>query len=117
MGKEKDYEVNAASKEIDMLKEDITSLRRTIGGYITCVSKQKREIADLKAQLAIASKPNEDLNNEYEALKVRYEELDKDRGELARTVVRLRDELAQANEKLQATREFLELPWYRRIFA
>lgn len=106
--------------ENEDLRNEIVSLRRTVGGYITCVGKQKKEIADLKSALDLAKGQCDELSTKNKGL-------DEERDELVKTVKKLTESVnEQAKQKDDAKRQmefykaryeyYMNLPWYKKIF-
>lgn len=120
-------------------KKEITSLRHTIGGYITQMARAKKEISNLKADYELAFKSVERLKNESLENKAKVkecniasqklkDEYDEQIRELKRKIVVLKNDIE--NEKIHTNEAertldfyknnyeyFKNLPWYKRIFA
>lgn len=139
-----DEKMNAYD-EIDLLKlanedakKEITSLRRTIGGYITQMARAKKELSNLKADYELAKKSVNDLTKvslENKAMVkeciTREQETEESYKEQIRVldhqILKLTEDLADIKtQKDEAERTmifykenyeyFKSLPWYKRIF-
>jgi len=124
---------------LDKAKKEITSLRHTIGGYITQAARAKKEISNLKADYELAKKSVSDLTKvslENKAMVkeciMREQETEGKNNEhiamLDSQILKLTEDLAEQkkhNEDIshQLTfykgnyEYFISLPWYKRIFA
>lgn len=132
-------EIDVQKAALDEAKKEITSLRHTIGGYITQAARAKKEISNLKADYELAKKSVSDLtkvslenkakvkecNIASQKLKDEYDEQIR---ELKRKIVVLENDIE--NEKIHTNEAertldfyknnyeyFKNLPWYKRIFA
>lgn len=120
-------------------KKEITSLRHTIGGYITQAARAKKELAELNSDYEMAKKSVEELTKlsldnkallkdcviSSQKLKDEYDEQIR---ELKRKIVVLENDIE--NEKIHTNEAertlafyknnyeyFKNMPWYKRIFA
>lgn len=107
--------------EVRGLKSDVAALRQTIGGYITVVGKQKKEITELKGKcemlqkyLSDATAQNADLIDKKNEILKTSQKTDKENDELKRE----KEEAKRVSNFYKANYEhFLSLPWWKRIFA
>jgi ribosomal protein S17E len=119
-------------------KKEITSLRHTIGGYITQMARARKEISNLKADYELAKKSVSDLTKfslenkakVKECIKMEQEMDEKYKEqirELDHRIIKLTDDLSKQKKLThEAEREKLfykenyeyykSLPWYKRLF-
>jgi len=127
--------LKAANEEA---KKEITSLRHTIGGYITQAARTKKELANLKADYELAKKSVSDLTkvslenkamvkecvNREKEMEESYNEHIK---ELDHQIIKLTGDLAdqkKRRDEMERMKTFYKenyeyyknMPWYKRIF-
>lgn len=133
------YDENDVLKAaLDKAKKEITSLRHTIGGYITQAARTKKELANLKADYELAKKSVSDLTkvslenkamvkecvNREKEMEENYNEQIK---ELDYQIVKLTEDLAdqkKRRDEMERMKTFYKenyeyyknMPWYKRIF-
>lgn len=135
-------EVEELKKSIVEEKNAITSLQRTIGGYITQAAKNKKEIATLKSDLEakclslqkleqelleIRAKMKECMNEKEKSIKEVTEAYKQELEKCDAVISKLRnenEEQVKRCEEEKRTTEFYKqnyenyknAPWYKRIF-
>lgn len=104
-------------------KKEITSLRHTIGGYITAIAKQKKDIANYKHEADSLKAENDSLKKQHSEdgeLREQVEELKKRNAKISEEKLELKRQLEESKRAVDFHRgiheHFLELPWYKRIF-
>ena len=133
------YDENDVLKAaLDEAKKEITSLRRTIGGYITQAARTKKELANVKADYELAKKSVSDLTKvslENKAMVkeciTREQETEESYKEQIRVldhqILKLTEDLADQKIRTEEAERtmlfykenynyFKSLPWYKRIF-